>query len=137
MTIFQLFWGFSAHFRLLFDFFRAFLTPGPRGPGNPFSESSALSFLGPKEGLFDPCSNVDNRPNTRRLRICPGVTHVPDRQVREEKVYNEPKLVGPDIFGWSGGLPRERVGAKKLGMSSTVCMTRCIVKTSGFTKGRL
>ena len=27
------------------------------------------------------------------------------------------KLFGPDIFGWGGGLPRERVGAKKCGMS--------------------
>ena len=25
----------------------------------------------------------------------------------------KPKLFGPDIFGWGGGLPRERVGAKK------------------------
>ena len=29
----------------------------------------------------------------------------------------KPKLFGPGIFGWSGGLPREMVGAKKLGMS--------------------
>ena len=29
----------------------------------------------------------------------------------------KPKLFGPDIFGWGGGLPSEGVGAKKLGMS--------------------
>ena len=29
----------------------------------------------------------------------------------------EPKLFGPDVFGWGGGLPREGVGAKKFGMS--------------------
>ena len=29
----------------------------------------------------------------------------------------QPKLFGPDIFGWGGGLPREGVGAEKLGMS--------------------
>ena len=29
----------------------------------------------------------------------------------------KPKLFGPDIFGWGGGLPREGVGAKKFGMS--------------------
>ena len=29
----------------------------------------------------------------------------------------KPKLFGPDIFRWGGGLPRERVGAKKFGMS--------------------
>ena len=28
------------------------------------------------------------------------------------------KLVGPDIFRWGGGLPRERAGAKKFGMLS-------------------
>ena len=29
----------------------------------------------------------------------------------------KPKLFGPDIFGWGGGLPRERVGAKKFDTS--------------------
>ena len=29
----------------------------------------------------------------------------------------KPKLFGPDILGWGGGLPREWVGAKKFGMS--------------------
>ena len=29
----------------------------------------------------------------------------------------KPKLFGPNIFGWGGGLPRERVGAKKFGTS--------------------
>ena len=29
----------------------------------------------------------------------------------------EPKLFGPDIFGWGGGLPREGVGVKKFGRS--------------------
>ena len=29
----------------------------------------------------------------------------------------KPKLFGPDIFRWGRGLPRERVGAKKFGMS--------------------
>ena len=29
----------------------------------------------------------------------------------------KPKLFGPDIFRWGGGLPREWVGAKKFGMS--------------------
>ena len=28
----------------------------------------------------------------------------------------KPKLFGPDIFRWGGGLPREGVGAKKFGM---------------------
>ena len=29
----------------------------------------------------------------------------------------KPKLFGPDIFGWGGGLPREGAAAKKFGMS--------------------
>ena len=29
----------------------------------------------------------------------------------------KPKLFGPDIFGWGGGLPHKGVGAKKFGMS--------------------
>ena len=29
----------------------------------------------------------------------------------------KPKLFGPDILGWGGVLPRERMGAKKFGMS--------------------
>ena len=36
--------------------------------------------------------------------------------IREEK-RNRPKLLGPDMFGWGGGLLREGVGAKKFGMS--------------------
>ena len=34
-----------------------------------------------------------------------------------KKKEPKPKLFGPDIFGWGGGLPREWVGAKKFGMS--------------------
>ena len=34
-----------------------------------------------------------------------------------KKKEPKPKLVGADIFGWGGGLPREWVEAKKFGMS--------------------
>ena len=34
-----------------------------------------------------------------------------------KKKEPKPKLFGPDIVGWGGGLPREGVGAKKFGMS--------------------
>ena len=34
-----------------------------------------------------------------------------------KKKEPKPKLFGPDIFGWGGGLQREWVGAKKFGMS--------------------
>ena len=34
-----------------------------------------------------------------------------------KKKEPKPKLFGPGIFGWGGGLPRAGVGAKKFGMS--------------------
>ena len=34
-----------------------------------------------------------------------------------KKKEPKPKLIGPDIFGWGRGLPREGVGAEKFGMS--------------------
>ena len=36
--------------------------------------------------------------------------------VSGEKKEPKPRLFGPDIFGWGGGLPCEGVGAKKFGM---------------------
>ena len=38
-------------------------------------------------------------------------------QLSGKKKEPKPKLFGPDIFGWGGGLPREGVGTKKLDMS--------------------
>ena len=38
-------------------------------------------------------------------------------QISGTKKEPKPKLLSPDIFWWGGGLPRERVGAKKFGMS--------------------
>ena len=37
--------------------------------------------------------------------------------VSGKKREPKPKLFGPDIFRWGGGLPREGVGARKFGMS--------------------
>ena len=34
-----------------------------------------------------------------------------------KKKEPKPKLLGPDILRWGGGLPREGVGAEKFGMS--------------------
>ena len=34
-----------------------------------------------------------------------------------KKMEPKPKLFGPDILWWGGGLPREGVGAEKFGMS--------------------
>ena len=39
------------------------------------------------------------------------------RNLSGKKKEPKPKLLGPDIFGWGGGLPREGVGAKKFSMS--------------------
>ena len=50
MTVFQVFFEFSACFQLCFDFFWALSTPGPGGPGNLFSDFFR-SFLG--RGRFD------------------------------------------------------------------------------------
>ena len=55
-------------------------------------------------------------------------SHKPDTEVAHrleshssifsgKKKEPKPKLFGPDIFGWGRGLPCERVGAKKFGMS--------------------
>ena len=33
-----------------------------------------------------------------------------------KKKEHKPKLLGPDVFRWGGGLPREGVGAKKFGV---------------------
>ena len=49
-----------------------------------------------------------------------GAPSGPGRKVPqrlEKKKEPKPKLFGPDIFGWGGGLSREGVGAKKFGMS--------------------
>ena len=45
------------------------------------------------------------------MRVFGGV-----KRVRQEKEH-KPKLLGPDIFRWGGGLLREPVGAKKFSMS--------------------
>ena len=45
--------------------------------------------------------------------FCTSAEFLKVRKKKEPK----PKLFGPDIFGWGGGLPREGVGAKKFDMS--------------------
>ena len=53
MTIFQVFFGFLARFRLVFDFFGGYVDPGAESPGQPlfrlFSEFSS-------EKAFDSCT---------------------------------------------------------------------------------
>ena len=36
-------------------------------------------------------------------------------EISGTKKQPKPKLFGPDIFGWGGGLPGERVGTKEFG----------------------
>ena len=65
------------------------------------------------------------RPSLQGMPPSPSVEKVPRRtktsQTRSrtpgKRKENKPKLLGPDILGWCGGLPREGVGAKKFGMS--------------------
>ena len=58
-----------------------------------------------------------------QLCLCPGVRNPAIRSMSRscfpsgKKKEPKPKLLGPDIFGWGGGLPREGVGAEKFGMS--------------------
>ena len=44
-------------------------------------------------------------------------------------------IFGPDIFVWGGGLPREGVGAKKIGMSFETQGTRDFCRLSGPQSG--
>ena len=41
-----------------------------------------------------------------------------------KKKEPKPKLLGPDISGWGGGLPREGVGAEKFGVSLEARQTK-------------
>ena len=41
----------------------------------------------------------------------------PKHSLSQAKKEHKLKLLGPDIFRWDGGLPREGVGANKFGMS--------------------
>ena len=36
-------------------------------------------------------------------------------KLSDKKKEHKSKLLGPDIFRWGGGLPREGMGAKKFG----------------------
>ena len=51
------------------------------------------------------------------FRSQPGLIWLDYRDPSGKKKEPKPKLFGPDIFGWGGGLPRERVGAKKFDTS--------------------
>ena len=58
---------------------------------------------------------IDDTDPIRKVCIDPR-SHT-DLQNSGKKKEPKPKLFVPDIFRWGGGLPRERVGAKKFGMS--------------------
>ena len=50
--------------------------------------------------------------------LCDAARCVPPfGRVYGKKNEPKPKLFGPDIFGWGGGLPREGVGPEKFDMS--------------------
>ena len=50
---------------------------------------------------------------TGRKKFHPNLSSHSSGKKKEPK----PKLLGPEIFGWGGGLPHEGVGAKKFSMS--------------------
>ena len=62
-------------------------------------------------GIGFPAGRIGDRDD-REIVYVPNV-YVISGKKKEPK----PKLFGPDIFGWGGGLPRERVGAKKFDTS--------------------
>ena len=59
----------------------------------------------------------ERRPSSSpRAPIATRANHPPYQRIREEK-RTQTQTLGPDIFRWGGGLPREGVGAKKFGTS--------------------
>ena len=106
------------------------LTKSSRNPGlvNQFSATlrGQLNWTGP-------IANGSNSLGFEERSLgCPGnfagmsrtpgsVQKVCAKRVRAhfsgKKKEPKPKLLGPDILGWGGGLPREGGGGKKFGMS--------------------
>ena len=56
--------------------------------------------------------------------------HSPSHLSSGKKEEPKPKLLGLDIFGWGGGLPRQAVGAKRFGMSFKTQKTKLFVGIS-------
>ena len=96
-----------------------------KGVLHPFLLSKLLTQAQPSsegaKGLEKPCpplhrigkhSSPQNRTYTEYVKNTQELGR--GRQTKKE---HKPKLFGPDIFRWGGGLPRERVGARKFGMS--------------------
>ena len=73
-----------------------------------------------REGFFSFFQNCPrgegNRETIERQKLSRAI-FAPRHQDSGTKKEPKPKLLSPDIFWWGGGLPRERVGAKKFGMS--------------------
>ena len=66
--------------------------------------------------MLTPAPNGDPHPPLPEIcNILPFFLSAYTRSGKKNE--HKPKLFGPDIFGWGGGLPREGVGAKKFGTS--------------------
>ena len=72
------------------------------------------------------CHHKHYRPKIILSELFPAILHriITEKYAKRinlivsgRKKEPKPKLFGPDIFGWGGGLPRERVGAKKFDTS--------------------
>ena len=74
-----------------------------------------------RNNFAHPPSDARNEIPAIWRAICDKFAQCPLREctLLKSGTKNEPKpkLFGPDIFGWGGGLPRERVGAKKFDTS--------------------
>ena len=91
---------------------------------------SNIAPVGGQQGLKLRCPkmgtarcDLDSPPHTGRLEPTEpplksmGSRHRIHFHVSGKKKEPKPKLLGPDILRWGGGLPREGVGAEKFGTS--------------------
>ena len=81
---------------------------------------SSGNFWG-SPGTSQKLGEPDSLPATRQICLqFSGVSGPSGPEITQQsgkKKEPKPKLFGPDVFGWGGGLPHEGVGAKKFGMS--------------------
>ena len=86
-----------------------------RGPQS-VTAFRVIDFMGCPEGLTS--STVRGLPKQPFLAHCEVDRNILKSSCSSgKKKEPKPKLLGPDIFGWGGGLLREGVGAKMFGMS--------------------
>ena len=88
---------------------------GQRQDRSSILPSSAKPKTTESHCLSPPPTNYLSTMQLRRLCNCMVTSEA--SLTSGTKKEHKPKLFGPDILRWGGGLPRERVGTKKFGMS--------------------